>query len=48
MRKRRAAAVRWTAAPELALVLLLLFAGELAVRVGTEARRRRRTARALS
>lgn len=36
------------ASPELALVLLLLFAGELAVRVGTEARRRRRTARALS
>jgi hypothetical protein len=36
------------ASPELALVLLCLFAGELAVRVGTEARRRRRAARALS
>ncbi len=35
------------ASPELALVLLLLFAGELALRVGSEARRRRRTARAL-
>jgi len=35
------------ASPELALVLLMLFAGELALRVGSEARRRRRTARAL-
>jgi hypothetical protein len=34
------------ASPELALVLLLLFAAELALRVGSEARRRRRTARA--
>lgn len=36
------------ASPELALVLLSLFAAELALRVGSEARRRRRTARALS
>jgi VWA domain-containing protein/aerotolerance regulator-like protein len=36
------------ASPELALVLLLLFAAELTLRVGGEARRRRRTARALS
>jgi hypothetical protein len=36
------------ASPELALVLLALFAAELALRVGSEARRRRRTARALS
>jgi VWA domain-containing protein/aerotolerance regulator-like protein len=36
------------ASPELALVLLSLFAAELAVRVGSQARRRRRTARALS
>jgi hypothetical protein len=35
------------ASPELALVLLGLFAGELALRVGSEARRRRRAARAL-
>lgn len=35
------------ASPELALALLLLFAAELALRVGSEARRRRRTARAL-
>jgi hypothetical protein len=35
------------ASPELALVLLALFAGELALRVGSEARRRRRAARAL-
>lgn len=35
------------ASPELALVLLLLFAGELALRVVSEARTRRRTARAL-
>lgn len=34
------------ASPELALVLLGLFAGELALRVGSEARRRRRAARA--
>jgi hypothetical protein len=35
------------ASPELALVLLMLFAGELALRMGSEARRRRRAARAL-
>jgi hypothetical protein len=35
------------ASPELALALLALFAGELALRVGSEARRRRRAARAL-
>jgi hypothetical protein len=35
------------ASPELALLLLGLFAGELALRVGSEARRRRRAARAL-
>lgn len=35
------------ASPELALVLLGLFAGELALRVGSEARRRRRAKRAL-
>jgi hypothetical protein len=35
------------ASPELALALLGLFAGELALRVGSEARRRRRAARAL-
>jgi hypothetical protein len=35
------------ASPELALLLLALFAGELALRVGSEARRRRRAARAL-
>jgi hypothetical protein len=35
------------ASPELALVLLGLFAGELGLRVGSEARRRRRAARAL-
>lgn len=35
------------ASPELALVLLALFAAELALRVGSEARRRRRAARAL-
>ena len=33
--------------PELALALLILFAGELALRVGSEARRKRRAARAL-
>ena len=33
--------------PELALALLILFAGELSLRVGSEARRKRRTARAL-
>jgi hypothetical protein len=33
--------------PELALALLVLFAGELALRVGSEARRKRRAARAL-
>jgi hypothetical protein len=36
------------ASPELALALLLLFAGELGLRVGSEARRRRRAARALA
>lgn len=36
------------ASPELALALLLLFAAELALRVASEARRRRRTARALA
>jgi VWA domain-containing protein/aerotolerance regulator-like protein len=36
------------ASPELALALLLFFAGELALRVGSEARRRRRAARALA
>jgi hypothetical protein len=36
------------ASPELALALLALFAAELALRVGTEERRRRRSARALS
>ncbi len=35
------------ASPELALALLVLFAGELGLRLGSEARRRRRTARAL-
>lgn len=36
------------ASPELALALLGLFAGELALRIGSEARRRRRAARALA
>jgi hypothetical protein len=36
------------ASPELALCLLAFFAGELALRLGSESRRRRRAARALS